>query len=137
MRELSFRLASRVLRLRASLGGRNARSLRELAVTLSGMQQAMRETADARRDIGMPPVPIRVITAGRRPKMPRAHMTHLNADYHDLAGQSPYGQVMTAERAGHQIPFEQPEIIVSGGRRGAEPAVADGSGRARLRPETG
>ncbi|MGW4795414.1 hypothetical protein ACWEPC_23670, partial [Nonomuraea sp. NPDC004297] len=64
------------------------------------------------QESGLPPVPIRVITAGRRPRMPKAHLEHLNADHHALAGQSPYGRVMVAERAGHQIPLEQPEIII-------------------------
>jgi pimeloyl-ACP methyl ester carboxylesterase len=112
VRGLSFRLVPWLLRLRASSGGRNARPLRELAVTLTGMRQAMRDTAEARRTPGLPAVPIRVITAGRRPRMPKAHLEHLTADHRDLAARSPYGQVMVAERAGHQIPFEQPEIIV-------------------------
>ncbi|MFD0883605.1 alpha/beta fold hydrolase [Streptosporangium algeriense] len=112
VRDLSFLLAPRLLRLRAMFGGTNAQPLRELAVTLTGMQNAMREVAEARQESGLPPVPIRVITAGRRPRMPKAHLEHLNADHRALAGQSPHGQMMVAERAGHQIPFEQPEIIV-------------------------
>lgn len=44
--------------------------------------------------------------------MPKAHLEHLNADHRALAGPPPYGRVMVAERAGHQIPSEQPEIIV-------------------------
>ncbi|MCF6469259.1 alpha/beta hydrolase [Nonomuraea sp. MG754425] len=112
VRDLSFVLAPRLLGLRAMFGGTHARPLRELAVTLTGMQDAMREVAQARQESGLPPVPIRVITAGRRPRMPKAHLEHLNADHHTLAGQSPYGRVMVAERAGHQIPLEQPEIII-------------------------
>lgn len=73
---------------------------------------AWREAAEARRDPGLPPVPIRVITPGRRPRMPKAQLGHLTADHRDLAERSPDGRVMTADRAGHQIPLEQPEIIV-------------------------
>ncbi|MEU6414225.1 alpha/beta hydrolase [Microbispora sp. NPDC046933] len=112
VRELSFLLASRLLRLRALFGGRNAQALRELAVTVAGMPHAMREVAEARQATGLPPVPIRVIAASLRPRMPKAHLEHMHADYRALAGQSPYGQVVTAQRSGHQIPFEQPEIIV-------------------------
>ncbi|MFI9840700.1 alpha/beta fold hydrolase [Nonomuraea sp. NPDC051941] len=112
VRDLSFLLAPRLLRLRAMFGGTHARPLRELAVTLTGMQNAMREVAQARQESGLPPVPIRVITAGRRPRMPKAHLEHLNADHRALADQSPHGQVMVAEHAGHQIPLEQPEIII-------------------------
>ncbi|MER6174906.1 alpha/beta hydrolase [Streptosporangium sp. NPDC001681] len=111
VRDLSFLLAPRLLRLRAIFGGTNAQPLRELAVTLTGMQNVMREVAQARQESGLPPAPIRVITAGRRPRMPKAHLEHLNADHHALADQSPYGRMMVAERASHQIPFEQPEII--------------------------
>ncbi|SNT64367.1 hypothetical protein SAMN05216276_11176 [Streptosporangium subroseum] len=64
-------------------GGTNAQPLREPAVTLAGMQNVMREVAQARQESGLPPVPIRVITAGRRPRMPRAHLEHLNADRRD------------------------------------------------------
>ncbi|MGW0586649.1 alpha/beta fold hydrolase [Streptosporangium sp. NPDC002607] len=109
VRDLSFLLAPRLLRLRAMFGGTNAQPLRELAVTLTGMQNAMREVA---QESGLPPVPIRVIMAGRRPWMPKAHLEHLKADHCALAGQSPHGQVMVAKRASHQIPFEQPEIII-------------------------
>ncbi|GAA4526517.1 MULTISPECIES: alpha/beta fold hydrolase [Nonomuraea] len=112
VRALSFLLAPRLLRLRAMFGGTDARSLRELADTLAGMQNAMNEAAQARQESGLPPVPIRVITAGKRPRMPKAHLEHLNADHRALASQSPHGQVMVAERASHQIPFEQPEIII-------------------------
>lgn len=111
-RSLSFRLVSWLLRRRASLGGKNARSLRELAGTVSDLPQAMRDTAEARREIGLPPVPIRVITPGRRPRMPRAHAHYLAADHRDLVERSPYGRLMVADRASHQIPLEQPEIIV-------------------------
>jgi pimeloyl-ACP methyl ester carboxylesterase len=111
VRNLSFLLVPRLLRLRAMFGGANAQPLRELAVTLTGMQNAMGEVAQARQESGLPPVPIRVIAAGRRPRMPKAQLEHLNTDYHALADQSPHGQVVVAERAGHQIPFEQPEII--------------------------
>lgn len=112
VRDLSFLLAPRLLRLRAMFGGASARALRELAVTLGGMRDAMLEAGRARQEDGWPPVPIQVITAGRRPRMPKAHLEHLNADHRALAGRSPDGRVMVAERAGHQIPVEQPEIIV-------------------------
>lgn len=112
VRRLSFALVPRLLRLRAMFGGKNARALRELAGTLTGMPDAMHEAARVRRESGFPPVPVRVVTAGRRPRMPRAHLEHLNADHHALAAASPHGRVMVAERADHQIPLEQPEIIV-------------------------
>ncbi|MGW8526947.1 MULTISPECIES: alpha/beta fold hydrolase [Nocardiopsidaceae] len=112
VRRLSFGAVSRLLRLRAAFGGRNAQELRELATILAGMPQAMEETARVRREVGLPPVPVRVVTAGRRPRMPRAHLEHLNADHLALAAQSPQGRVVVAERAGHQIPYEQPEAVL-------------------------
>jgi len=111
VRRLSFGVVSRLLRLRAVFGGPNAQALRELATTLAGMPGAMEETARVRRESGLPPVPVRVVTAGRRPRMPRAHLEHLNADHRALVAQSPQGREVVAERAGHQIPYEEPEAI--------------------------
>ncbi|MFC4561347.1 alpha/beta fold hydrolase [Nocardiopsis mangrovi] len=112
VRRLSFRAVPWLLRLRAAFGGRNAPALRELATTLAGMPEAMAETARVRRETGLPSVPIRVVAAGRRPRMPRAQLDHLTTDHRALAAQSPWGRVAVAERAGHQIPYEQPEAIV-------------------------
>ncbi|RCV48564.1 alpha/beta fold hydrolase [Marinitenerispora sediminis] len=112
VRRLSFRAVPLLLRLRALFGGQDAQSLRELATTLAGMPEAMNETAQVRREAGLPPVPLRVVTAGRRPRMPRAQLEYLNADHHALAAQSPQGRLVVAERADHQIPYEQPEAVV-------------------------
>ncbi|WP_016697595.1 alpha/beta fold hydrolase [Actinoalloteichus spitiensis] len=112
VRRLSFGLAPWLLRARAVLGGRNARPLRELAVTLRGMPEAMAETARMREEHGLPPVPVRVISAGRRPRMPRAQLEHLTADHEAVAALSPRGRVLVAERASHQVPYDQPELIV-------------------------
>ncbi|ASR37694.1 hypothetical protein BAY61_24830 [Prauserella marina] len=108
---LSFALAPKLLRLRAAFGGGNAQALRELAVTLAGMRQAMAEAEKARAEPGLPRVPIRVITAGKRPRMPRSQLDYLTADHRALAGEAPLGRVVVAEKASHQVPFEQPELI--------------------------
>ncbi|MCP2330762.1 alpha/beta fold hydrolase [Actinoalloteichus caeruleus] len=112
VRSSSFVLAAWLLRARAALGGRNARPLRELAVTLRGMPDAMAETARIREEHGLPPVPVRVITAGRRPRMPRAQLEHLTADHEALAALSPRGRVLVAEHASHQVPHDQPEVVL-------------------------
>ncbi|MFI6532713.1 alpha/beta fold hydrolase [Nonomuraea sp. NPDC050547] len=109
VRTTSFALASKLLRLRALMPSKASRSLRELARTLAAMPHHMREVADART---LPPVPIRVITAGQRPRMPQTQLAHLNANHHELATQSPRGRLTIAERATHQIPHDQPEIII-------------------------
>ncbi|MEU3273128.1 alpha/beta hydrolase [Saccharomonospora sp. NPDC006951] len=126
-RRLSFALAPRLLRLRAAFGGANARALRELAVTLAGMPDAMAEAGRARAEPGLPPVPIRVVTAGKRPRMPRAQLDYLTADHRALAGDPSMGRVMVAGNASHQVPFEQPELIVDavGELLGSPPPVPD------------
>ncbi|NKY55594.1 alpha/beta fold hydrolase [Nocardia flavorosea] len=111
-RKASFALAPLLLRLSAPFTGKNARSLRNLATTLDGMQNAVHEVAQARRHGNFPAVPLRVVTAGKRPRMPAAQLAHLDADHRALAGQSPYGQISVAEHAGHRIPIEQPTAIV-------------------------
>ncbi|MFI0424101.1 alpha/beta fold hydrolase [Spongiactinospora sp. 9N601] len=113
VRTLSFAFVSRVLRLRALLlPTANSRSIRELAGTLEAMPRHMREVADAFEGRTLPPVPVRVITAGKRPRMPQAQLAHLNSSHQALADGSPHGRLIVAERATHQIPYEQPEIIL-------------------------
>ncbi|MBB5076347.1 alpha/beta fold hydrolase [Nonomuraea endophytica] len=112
VRTTSFTLASKLLRLRALVPSKTSRSIRELAGTLAAMPHHMREVADALDQRTLPPVPIRVITAGKRPRMPQTQLAHLNANHHRLATQSPQGRLIIAERATHQIPHDQPEIII-------------------------
>ncbi|MEU6720505.1 alpha/beta hydrolase [Nonomuraea sp. NPDC046802] len=112
VRTLSFFLASRLLRLRALVPTKSSRQIRELAGTLSAMPRHMREVADGFDDSTLPPVPVRVITAGKRPRMPEAQLAHLNSNHQALAAQTPGGRLVVAEHATHQIPHDQPEIIV-------------------------
>lgn len=112
VRKVSFAFAPHLLRMSALVAGKNAQSLRELAVTLQGMQGAIQEVAAARRQARFPEVPLRVVTAGKRPRMPAAQLAHLEADHHALARQSPDGQILVAQHAGHRIPFDQPTAIV-------------------------
>ncbi|PZG29308.1 hypothetical protein C1I98_32180 [Spongiactinospora gelatinilytica] len=76
------------------------------------MPRHMREVADAFERRTLPPVPVRVITAGKRPRMPQTQLAHLNSSHQALADGSPHGRLIVAERATHQIPYEQPEIIL-------------------------
>ncbi|RBQ16878.1 hypothetical protein DP939_27825 [Spongiactinospora rosea] len=111
VRTLSFAFVSRALRLRALLPTASSRSIRELAGTLAALPRHMREVADAFERGTLPPVPVRVITAGKRPRMPKAQLAHLNSCHQELADGSPHGRLVVAEHATHQIPHEQPEII--------------------------
>ncbi|MCD2114937.1 alpha/beta hydrolase [Rhodococcus rhodochrous] len=111
-RRVSFALTPHLLRMSALFARRNARSLRELAVTLQGMPGAIQEVAATRKQARFPEVPLRVVTAGKRPRMPAAQLEHLEADHLALAQQSPDGQILVAQHAGHQIPFDQPTAIV-------------------------
>lgn len=112
VRRWSFGVTHRLLRLRAGRGGEDATALRELAATLRWMPDAMAEAARARAEHGLPPVPRRVVTAGKRPPMPRAQRDHLRRDHAALAGPEPWGRVVVAGRSGHEVPTEQPEAIV-------------------------
>jgi pimeloyl-ACP methyl ester carboxylesterase len=112
LRRWSFGVMYWFLRLRARWGGKDAAAFRELAVTLRGMPDAMVEAARAREERGLPQVPVRVATAGKRPAMPRAQRDYLRRDHVALAGPPPWGRVLVAEHASHEIPAEQPDAVV-------------------------
>ncbi|PZG04395.1 alpha/beta fold hydrolase [Nonomuraea aridisoli] len=112
VRTVSFALAVRLLRLRALLPTAGAWQFRELAALLAGLPRHMREVEAALETGGFPPVPLRVITACRRPRMPRAQLAYLENGHRALAARSPRGRLLVAGRATHQIPHDQPEIVV-------------------------
>ncbi|MFI7613517.1 alpha/beta fold hydrolase [Nonomuraea terrae] len=112
VRTVSFAVAVRLLRLRALLPTANARQFRELAGLLAGLPRHMREVQTALEAGTFPPVPLRVITAGVRPRMPRAQLAYLETGHRALAARSPHGRSLIAGHATHQIPHDQPDIVV-------------------------
>lgn len=74
-----------------------------------------RQIDELRNGPHFPPVPLRVITQGRpaRNRREQALIDRIRTHYHaDLAGLSLNSRHLIAERSGHLVPFDQPEIIV-------------------------
>ncbi|ASO18643.1 pimeloyl-ACP methyl ester carboxylesterase [Actinoalloteichus hoggarensis] len=94
---------------------RTPRAVRELADTLSRMDSHLTETARILGAPGarLPQVPTTVIAAGRRPAgMPAAHRAHVEGSHEQLAALAPGGRVVVAENATHQIPYEDPDVVI-------------------------
>lgn len=104
---------------------RTPRAINDLARMLARMDEHLREVDDVLGQPGVhcPHVPITVIAAGLRPaRMPAVHREHVDGSHRRLASLVPRGRVVVAEQATHQIPYEQPDIVV---RHVAEMIEAD------------
>lgn len=90
-------------------------AIHDLADTVSHMDSHLTEVAGllGQSGVHLPNVPTTVISAGRRPaRMPDSHRAHLYASHNLLAASAPRGQVLVAEHVSHQVPYEDPDIIV-------------------------
>lgn len=59
-----------------------------------------------------PDIPLIVITAGQRPSLSPEVIRLINAHQQSLATLSPQGRQIIAERSGHMVQKDQPEIII-------------------------
>lgn len=94
---------------------RTPRAINDLARMVARMDEHLREVNEAldQPDVRFPDVPTTVITAGVRPaRMPAVHREHTDASHRRLASLAPRGRVVVADQETHQIPYEQPDIIV-------------------------
>jgi pimeloyl-ACP methyl ester carboxylesterase len=93
---------------------RDRAAVRETRQALAPHARNRREIEAALAARGLPAVPLTVISAGIRPLAPRhVRLGRWMLDSHArLASRSPLGRTLVAERATHQIPAEQPQIII-------------------------
>lgn len=91
------------------------RAIRELARMLARMDTHLREVHQAMTARGacFPDVPTTVLAAAIRPeRIPAKHRRHLDAGHRQLAELAPNGRVVLAEDATHQLPLEQPQLVL-------------------------
>ncbi len=91
------------------------RAIRELARLLARMDAQLHEVYQSITTPGacFPDVPTTVLVAGVRPeRMPAQHHHHLDASHQRLADLASDGRVIPAEQATHQLPLEQPHVVL-------------------------
>lgn len=70
------------------------------------------ELTEALATQALPDVPVTVITAGRRGGFPEEYVTNIRDSHERLVGRFPRGRHVTAARATHQVPLDDPETVV-------------------------
>jgi pimeloyl-ACP methyl ester carboxylesterase len=70
----------------------------------------------------MPDVPAVVISVGKRGRMPAAYAASLDTSHHNLAGRFKRGKRVVLEHATHQVPLEEPGVVVDAVRSVLEAA---------------
>ncbi|WP_181383497.1 alpha/beta fold hydrolase [Streptomyces sp. NWU339] len=60
----------------------------------------------------LPDVPAVVISVGKRGRMPAAYASSLDTSHQTLAGRFRRGRRVVLEHATHQVPLEEPEVVV-------------------------
>lgn len=94
---------------------RTPQAIHDLTATLSDMDSHLTEVAGILGEPGVrfPNVPTTVISAGRRPpRIPDRHRAHVEGSHNLLAALAPRGRVIIAEHTSHQIPYEDPHLII-------------------------
>jgi pimeloyl-ACP methyl ester carboxylesterase len=88
---------------------------RAIAAEMAGLEESFAQTRELRAAGGFPDVPLRVISQGRprRSRFMSGMLGHWHRLHAGLAGLSPQGEHWVAERSGHLVPVEQPEIVVA------------------------
>jgi pimeloyl-ACP methyl ester carboxylesterase len=94
---------------------RNPEVLRAVGAEFAALDRSMAQMKGLRATAPLPPVPLRVISQGR-PRSSRT-MTRAMAQWQELhrelLGLSPDSAHLVADRSGHLVPLEQPEIVVA------------------------
>lgn len=78
------------------------------------------ELTEALATGALPDVPATIITAGRRGGVPTEYVASIQASHERLTSRFPRGRLVTAERATHGVPLDDPEVIVDAVRAVAE-----------------
>lgn len=103
-----------VLRHAAELA-RDPEVIRTVAAEMAGVEASCEQVRALRAAVAFPSVPLRVISQGR-PRRSRS-MTALMREWHvlheELLSLSSDSAHLVAERSGHLVPLEQPELVVS------------------------
>ena len=104
-------------RARARVGERltlrTVHGLRALAAEHGCLEQSLRQFVELAADAPAPPVPVTVIT-GAAPS-PNARIAEarekIDRMHADLVAECPRGRHVLAERSGHLVPLDQPEVV--------------------------
>lgn len=108
-----------------SVGG-----LRAVSAELSALRGSLNEARHVLQANPLPAVPITVISAAgptRNDNEAKARRV-INQLHDDLVTASPLGRHVLAERSGHLVPLDQPEVIVRSVRELQRPPMADPEG---------
>ncbi|WP_168200501.1 alpha/beta fold hydrolase [Allokutzneria sp. NRRL B-24872] len=89
----------------------NART-RELGRALRHMRENIAEATETVERDGLPAVPLRVLGASVRPRLPKAQAEFQDRSLRELAARSPLGEFVLVDGASHNIPWERPESVV-------------------------
>jgi pimeloyl-ACP methyl ester carboxylesterase len=105
---------ARFLDVSAALGARPS-ALRSVAADYAGLSSTIEQMQELSRTEKFPDVPLTVISAGRLPKGRRQReLLRGNQALHArLAELSPRGRHVMAERSGHQVTVDQPDLIAA------------------------
>lgn len=91
---------------------RSPTALRAQVALMGLVPRYSAELAGALARDTLPDVPATVITAGRRDRVPPDYVANIRASHEALAGRFPHGRLVTAERAGHEVPLDDPDVVV-------------------------
>ena len=72
----------------------------------------LRETAATLRSTSLPPVPVRVVVPRLRTGMPASSVRQVATAHRALAEQFPQGKLVFADKTGHLIPIDRPDLVV-------------------------
>lgn len=100
---------------RSLAASRKEPAQRAIAAEMAGLGSSFAQARELRATAGFPAVPLRVISQGRvrRSRLMAGMLSHWHRLHADLAGLSPRGEHWVAERSGHLVPVEQPELVVA------------------------
>ncbi len=84
---------------------------RELGRALRHMRENIAEATEVVQRCGLPAVPLQVLGASVRPRLPRAQAEFQERSLRELATRSPLGEFVLVEGASHHIPLERPESV--------------------------
>lgn len=91
---------------------RSPGALEALATVMGRVPRYSTELEKALESGALPDVPAAVITAGKRGGVPEEYVANIRASHERLTARFSQGRLVRAERASHQVPFDDPEIIV-------------------------
>jgi pimeloyl-ACP methyl ester carboxylesterase len=64
------------------------------------------------RSTPLPDVPVRVVIPRRRAGIPASSVEHIDTAHRVLAEQFPQGELVLADKTGHLIPIDRPDVVV-------------------------